>query len=97
MNTFPVLAPSETLLEGKWVFSGNSVGADDTSRRIDFLISTALIKVATDNSGWFVLYKDPQDSRYWELSYPDGEQHGGGAPTLRQIAADEANGKYVVI
>jgi hypothetical protein len=80
MSVYSLLASSETLLKGKWVTIGGSLVADNTSRRIEFLITNILVQVATDGSGWMVLCKDPRDSRYWELSYPDSGEHGGGVP-----------------
>lgn len=96
MSKFPLLTPSETLLEGKWLFSGGVMVADDTSRRIEFLTSNVLVQVAKDDSGWVTLFRDPRDRRYWELSYPESGEHGGGAPVLRCIAAAEAELKYSV-
>lgn len=97
MNAHTLLLSSETLLEGKWLPSGGTVVADATSQRIEFLILHALVQLATDDSGWVVLYRDPQDSRTWELSYPDSEEHGGGAPVLRCIDASEVARKYANI
>jgi hypothetical protein len=97
MSVYPLLTSSETLLEGKWVTTGGSVVADDTSRRIEFLITNILVQVATDDSGWMVLYKDPRDSRYWDLSYPDSGEHGGGAPLLRCLGVDEVKHRYGII
>lgn len=97
MSVYPVLESSEFLLTGKWVTKGGSVVADDTSRRIEFLISDVLVQVATDDSGWVVLYKDPGDGRYWELSYPDSGEHGGGAPLLRCLGVEEVKQRYGII
>ncbi len=97
MNAYALLKPSEKFIEGKWVFTGDSVVADDMCHRIDFLKKNILIKMATDASGWQVLYKDPGDGRYWELSYPDSGWHGGGAPALKCIDHDTAKREYGVI
>ncbi|MEM7379742.1 MAG: Imm27 family immunity protein [Bacteroidota bacterium] len=32
--------------------------------------------------------KDPYDNRYWELSYPQGNLHGGGPPSLINLDKD---------
>jgi hypothetical protein len=45
------------------------------------------------HNGWNALYRDPNDCRYWELTYPEGELHGGGPPQLRCLTADEARQK----
>ncbi len=97
MSSYPLLTPLETMLEGKWLSLGNSLVPDNTSLRIEFLTSHALVKLANDSSGWLVLYRDPQDSRYWELSYPDSGEHGGGAPLLRCLDVDEVNRRYRAI
>lgn len=94
MSVYPLLASSKTLLEGKWITTAGKVVADDTSRRIEFLITNALVQVVTDDSGWTVLYKDPGDNCYWELSYPDSSEHGGGAPVLRRLNIDEVKQRY---
>ena len=43
--------------------------ADEVTKRIQQLVRDYLKKVATDRTGWEVLYRDPGDGRYWELSY----------------------------
>jgi hypothetical protein len=61
----------------------------DTPRILQ-LIRDELVKIATDISGWRVLYRDPKDSRLWELSYPQSEMHGGGPPKLTCISSQVA-------
>jgi Immunity protein 27 len=89
------LQPLERELKGRWTFNGSSVEADKVSKRIEYLINTYLIKVAEDNSGWGVLFQDPDDGRYWELTYPESEFHGGGAPLLQNLSLDEVRNKYI--
>lgn len=79
-----------TELTGHWQLAAGKMVADDTCRRIQQLISEQLIRIATDSSGWLALYRDPQDSRLWELSYPQGEMQGGGPPKLTCIAKERA-------
>ena len=95
MSSYPLLEPSETLLEGKWEYTSKKMIADDTCRRIEFL-KDFLDKIAITDDGWSALYKDPQDGRYWELSYPDGSLHGGGAPALKCLDSDAVMQKYSV-
>ena len=57
------LGPDETELTGYWRVVAGDVVADETCRRITHLIRVQLVKVATDASGWFVLYRDPQEAR----------------------------------
>ena len=46
-----------------------------------------LDKVAVDASGWLSLYRDPVTGDLWEVSYPQGEMHGGGPRQLARVAA----------
>jgi hypothetical protein len=70
------------------------VEADSTARRIEFLIKDLLHQLANDASGWDVLYRDPNDGRLWELTYPKSGWQGGGPPRLTCITADAAREKY---
>jgi hypothetical protein len=89
------LAPSETLIVGHWLSDGRGgVVADDSARRIEELVRAFLVELGTDSSGWEVLYRDPDDGRLWELTYPQGELQGGGPPQLRQLSREEAQQKY---
>ena len=69
--------PSETVLTGRWL-SGNQGGlvADETCKRIDVLVRDHLKELGRDPSGWDALYRDPDDERLWELTYPQSERHG---------------------
>ena len=73
------LRSGETELVGNWVVQAGSVVADDVSKRIEVLISSTLKEIGSSEDGWDVLYVDPSDGRYWELTYPDSGAHGGGA------------------
>ena len=88
------IADSETLLTGQWVSREGHVVGDETCQRIDKLISTHLKELGRDSSGWEALYRDPDDGRLWELTYPQGHLQGGGPPQLRCLALDEAKKKY---
>jgi hypothetical protein len=68
--------------------------ADATCRRIEQLIKDQLQKIGTDISGWEPLYRDPTDDRFWELTFPQGEMHGGGPPRLAWISHENARQKY---
>jgi hypothetical protein len=57
---------------------GNTVVGDETCRRIERLIKKHLVELGRDRFGWEVLYRDPNDGRFWELTYPHGEMHSGG-------------------
>lgn len=84
----------ETELVGSWIQKNGSMVADDVSKRIDYLIENKLKKVASSDDGWDQLYIDMQDSRYWELSHPENDYHGGGAPLLKHLSLDEVKNKY---
>lgn len=90
------LEPYETELVGKWVPGGNTLQADATCRRIEKLIAIHLTLIGSneDSGGWDTLYRDPDDGRYWERTYPRSELHGGGPPQLRCLTLDEAKMKY---
>jgi hypothetical protein len=52
------------------------------------------VKISISSSGWESFYQDPNDSRYWELIYEQGELQGGGPPTLKNISLEEAHLRY---
>ena len=79
------LKSNEIELRGSWELVDGSNTADDVSNQIEMLISTHLVEIDEDESGWFKLYKDPDDNSFWELSYPESELHGGGAPLLKRL------------
>lgn len=89
-----LLDPKEVLLEGRWIKTGTMVVADDTARRIEDLISSQLTRLNVSADGWEVLYLDKRDGRFWELSYPHKDWHGGGPPSLANITKDHAEKKY---
>lgn len=88
------LAPQENILIGKIIFDGKSAKKDETYLRITWLKNSYLKEVATDESGWEVLYQDPKDNRYWKLTFPESEEHGGGAPILKNISFEQAKSKF---
>lgn len=90
------LQPNETVLTGNWVVKGGHVERDPIADRIEWLISHQLRKIADSPQwgAWETLYKDPDDGRYWERTYPQSGMHGGGPPLLRHLMVDEARRKY---
>lgn len=97
-NKDVTLGPDETDLIGQWVKEGNRVIGDPVEARIDRLIAHHLQKLAVspEFGGWEILYRDPDDGRYWELTYPHGEMHGGGPKRLTNIPAMAAIAKYLL-
>ncbi|HZN02224.1 MAG TPA: Imm27 family immunity protein [Candidatus Polarisedimenticolia bacterium] len=92
--TAALIASHETEIRGKWNMIGGKVEADDQCLRIEDLVTQHLREVGRDATGWDRLFIDPQDGRYWELTYPESELHGGGPPRLRNLQELEARAKY---
>jgi hypothetical protein len=88
------IAANETILTGRWATLEGRVVADGTSERVQELIRSHLRELGRDASGWEALYRDPEDGRFWELTYPLSDAHGGGPPQLRCITGDQARKKY---
>jgi Immunity protein 27 len=88
------LRPDETVLVGNWIEVDGAVDGDETCKRIEQLVQSHLEQVATADGGWTRLFIDRNDGRYWELTYPHGEWHGGGPPTLTWIPAPFSRSKY---
>ena len=61
------LDADETELVGTWAPSGSGVHADETTRRIEWLVATRLQKIS--GGGWETLYRDPRDGRFWERTF----------------------------
>jgi hypothetical protein len=88
------LTNNENRLIGQWVPDGKTLKKDDVALRIEWLISNHLRKIMSDDSGWSILYINPDDNQFWELTYPQSELQGGGPPSLTLISAIEAKNKY---
>ncbi len=88
------LTPADTDLVGSWMKMGGGLVGDPVEKRIAWLIGNYLRKVASRTDGWGALYRDPNDGRYWELTYPRGEMHGGGPMRLTAISAENAREKF---
>lgn len=85
---------NEIKLIGKWLYQGTKVKGDPTCQRIEKLTQNYLIEVAANGEDWSILYQDPEDNRYWELTYPQSHMHGGGPPSLSLISSKTAKLKY---
>ena len=84
----------EREIRGKWIIDGRKIQADENCKRIELLITSYLHFIGCDSSGWDRLYLSPDDGRYWELTYPESELHGGGPPCLVCLPIEEAQTKY---
>jgi len=81
-------------VRGAWKKVQGRVEADENCRRIGELTKRVLHEVARDASGWEILYLDPSDGRYWELTYPESSSHGGGPPKLKWLSQEDVRKKY---
>ena len=88
------ISSNEIEIRGNWLFSNGKVIVDEVCVRIEKLICEHLQEIGSDASGWDKLYRDPEDGRYWELTYPESELHGGGPPRLLCLSEEEATEKY---
>jgi hypothetical protein len=90
------LQPDEKRLIGGLIVENGQVRGDAVSERIDWLLSHHLEKISDSpkDGAWETLYRDPNDGRYWERTYPQSEMHGGGPRQLRCMTAGEAAQKY---
>jgi len=91
------LTPQDTDLVGTWQMKHDKLVADSTCNRIEWLISEHLVRIASDFSGWDELYRDPDDDRLWELTWPQSKLHGGGPPRLTCLTNQAARDKYGAI
>jgi hypothetical protein len=84
----------ETEIRGCWLESFGRIIKDANTERIEKLTRDYLREVKRDASVWNVLYIDPKDSRYWELSYPDSGLSAGGPPLLKYLGREDVREKY---
>jgi hypothetical protein len=87
VDSFTDLQPWETELASL---------TEQDARRAGWLLQNRLLRLAETNFGYDHLYRDPTDGRYWELTHPWPEQHGGGPYVLRAITPSDAAAKYGV-
>ena len=87
---------NETEFAGSWLLENGNVKDDNVSMRIKDLIVNYLSEIAMTDDGWQRLYQDPNDGRYWELSYPHSDWEGGGPPSLKNISQLEDKNKYKI-
>ena len=91
-----MIDPSETEIIGACIFVDGEVRADEACRRIEWLTTEYLIRVANSVKwgDWETLFQDPRDGRYWERTFPQGQMQGGGPPRLKVLGRSEAQSKY---
>lgn len=84
----------ETEIVGNWVEVDGKIVGDEACKRIRSLTEEYFQKLGSDWSGWETLFKDPNDGRFWERTYPLSHMHGGGPPVLLNLSEQAAKGKY---
>ena len=90
------LTKNETILIGAWIEDNGKVTQDEVCKKIEWLITNHLERISTDESGWEILFQDPDDKRYWILTYPKSDWHGGGPPTLQTLSPIDARVKFKI-
>jgi len=90
----PKLASHEQNLIGNWQTNGAQIIADPVCEKIEWLVGNHLVLLGADSTGWDELYRDPDDGRLWELTWPQSELHGGGPPRLTYLTLQTARDKY---
>jgi immunity protein 27 of polymorphic toxin system len=88
------LSADEQVLTGRWLVNGTQIVADAVCERINALAAIHLQELGRDESGWDTQYRDPDDGRLWELTYPESYLHGGGPPRLSVIDTSRARAKF---
>jgi hypothetical protein len=90
------LQANELELVGSVILENGRTRNDAVAERIKWLIRNKLKKLSVTSGGWETLYVDPVDGRYWELSYPQSEVHGGGPQKLTILSPEKAKTKYLL-
>jgi hypothetical protein len=85
-------------LVGNWIEVplGQIIG-DDAEQRIQDAVKNRLTKIGVRDGGWTILYQDPSDKSYLELSFPQNEMHGGGPAKLTRINVEQIHEFYPTI
>jgi len=89
-----MIGPNEVEITGRWIVSKGQSVADANCQRISDLTQVHLVKLGHDPSGWDTIYRDPNDGRFWEMTFPQSGLQGGGPPQLRALSKEEVNSKY---
>lgn len=90
---------AEKELVGQWIMKNGKVRRDAVCERIEWLIAHQLKEIAISKQWgtWETLFQDPDDGRYWERTYLQGDSHGGGPPSLRVLSSEQAKAKYQTV
>jgi hypothetical protein len=90
----PMIDPRESSLVGQWYEVSGTLVADDACRRIERLVATHLTPLARSEDGGSTLYRDPDDGRLWEHTFPQSQLPGGGPPCLRCVSPEHARAVF---
>ena len=98
MDDDTALQPDERELRGEWIVDSRATTPDSAERRIGRLLESYLEQVAVkpNSGGWEILFRDPRDGRYWELTYPQAEMQGGGPRRLTLVTLSSAEASYLI-
>jgi Immunity protein 27 len=88
------LRPTETELIGRWEMADGRVRGDATCRRIEWLTSSYLEKIAASGGAWERSSETQMMAVTGNPTYPQGEMHGAGPPLLFALSVEKAHAKY---
>ena len=94
MDKNSYISATEFEIAGGFERRGGQLKPNANSLRIAELRCRLLQKIAASAEHFSVLYRDPNDGRYWELFSQNPEGHGGGSKSLVFISDNEAKVKY---
>jgi uncharacterized protein (DUF433 family) len=67
--------------------------ADEAELRIGSL-TERWVRIGDRDGGWTILFENPDDGSYWELTHPESGVHGGGPRMLCRLSAAEVHERY---
>lgn len=85
---------AQRVLRGRWIVVDGTVVGDDTCALVREMVAQKLKRLAERDGGWRVLFWDPYEDVYWELTYPESDLHGGGPPELSELSAEQVAAAY---
>ena len=54
-------------------------------------------RLNASGGGWETLYRDPDDGRFWKLTFPKSYMHGGGPPALILVSIGEVYDDFFLV
>lgn len=83
------MSTSSEVLRDIWVKRDGDVIVEGDAAIIDEWLASRLERVADAGGGWRILYRHRESGRYWELTYPASDLHGGGPRVLSALDIDD--------